>query len=125
MTRCYTLPDLFAGKMHALLFRAWKTRVKGRDWHDFEWYVRNGVKLHFGHFRQRVQQFGSSKEGELTEESFKRLLRKKIAATNLDAAKADVRPFIKDAQVMEIWSADYFSRLADMVEFDDAPPRKK
>ena len=31
MTRCLTLPDLFAGKMHALVYRAWKNRVKGRD----------------------------------------------------------------------------------------------
>jgi len=29
--RSYTLPSLFAGKMHALLFRKWKNRVKGRD----------------------------------------------------------------------------------------------
>ena len=26
--KCFSLPDLFAGKMHALLFRKWKTRVK-------------------------------------------------------------------------------------------------
>jgi predicted nucleotidyltransferase component of viral defense system len=31
MCRCYTLSDLYAGKMHALLFRNWKGRVKGRD----------------------------------------------------------------------------------------------
>ncbi|MBQ9475308.1 MAG: nucleotidyl transferase AbiEii/AbiGii toxin family protein, partial [Bacteroidales bacterium] len=36
LTRCVTLPDLFAGKMHALVFRVWKSRVKGRDWYDFE-----------------------------------------------------------------------------------------
>ena len=29
--KCYTPADLFAGKMHALLFRKWKTNVKGRD----------------------------------------------------------------------------------------------
>ena len=42
---CFTLPNLFAGKMHALLFRKWKNRVKGRDWYDMEWYIRNGVEL--------------------------------------------------------------------------------
>ena len=36
MTRCFVLPDLFAGKMHALVYRSWKNRVKGRDWYDFE-----------------------------------------------------------------------------------------
>ena len=34
MTRCITLPDLYAGKMHALIYRAWQHRVKGRDWYD-------------------------------------------------------------------------------------------
>jgi hypothetical protein len=42
---CFTLPDLFAGKMHALLFRKWKTRVKGRDWYDLEWYIKKGGNL--------------------------------------------------------------------------------
>ncbi|MFH1830554.1 MAG: nucleotidyl transferase AbiEii/AbiGii toxin family protein, partial [Pseudomonadota bacterium] len=31
--RTYALPDLFAGKMHAILCRRWKSRVKGRDWY--------------------------------------------------------------------------------------------
>lgn len=44
MTRCYALPDLYAGKMHALLFRNWKTRIKGRDWYDFESMVRYKLK---------------------------------------------------------------------------------
>lgn len=43
--RTMTLPNLYAGKMHALLFRNWITRVKGRDWFDFEWYVKNNIPL--------------------------------------------------------------------------------
>lgn len=38
--KCLILPDLFAGKMHTLLFRKWKKRVKGRDWYDMEWYIK-------------------------------------------------------------------------------------
>lgn len=52
MTRCFTLADLFAGKMHALVYRAWKNRVKGRDWYDFEWYVRNRIPLDFKHLQE-------------------------------------------------------------------------
>ena len=43
--RTMTLPNLYAGKMYALLFRNWITRVKGRDWFDFEWYVKNNIPL--------------------------------------------------------------------------------
>ena len=118
MTRCYTLPDLYAGKMHALLFRAWKNRVKGRDWYDFEWYVRNGTALNFNHFIQRCYQIGSLKEGELTKDVFKLMLKDKILKTNMEMVKNDVRPFIKNPSEMDIWSNDYFMQLADMIRFE-------
>ena len=117
MSRCYTLPDLYAGKMHALLFRAWKNRVKGRDWYDFEWYVRNNVELNFSHLCERIKQFGSLSTENLTQDNFKQLLKEKISTTNLEMVKADVRPFVKDTRAMEIWSADYFLQLADMIRF--------
>lgn len=118
MTRCYVLPDLYAGKMHALLFRSWKNRVKGRDWYDFEWYVRNNVALDFNHLCQRTYQLGSLKEGELTQDSFKQLLKEKISKTNIEMVKNDVRPFIKNAAEMDIWSNDYFMQLVDMIRFE-------
>jgi hypothetical protein len=118
MTRCYTLSDLFAGKMHALLFRQWKNRVKGRDWYDFEWYVRNNVTLNFNHLCQRTYQFASIKDGELTKDVFIKLLKDKISHTNIELVKADVMPFIKNQNEMSIWSTDYFTQLADRIHFD-------
>lgn len=118
MTRCYVLPDLYAGKMHALLFRAWKNRVKGRDWYDFEWYVRNNVALDFNHLCQRAYQLGSLKDVELTRDSFKQLLKDKIAKTDIEMVKNDVRPFIKNPSEMDIWSDDYFTQLVDMIRFE-------
>ena len=117
MTRCYTLPSLYAGKMHALLFRKWNNRVKGRDWYDFEWYVKNNVSLDFTHFCQRTQQFESVSMEQMTHESFKKLLKQKIISTNMDMVKADVKPFIKDPGQLEIWSPDYFTQLVDMIIF--------
>lgn len=114
MSRCYSLPDLYAGKMHALLFRTWKNRVKGRDWYDFEWYVRNNVPLNFDHFYQRSKQF-KSVDKELTKEDFKELLRKKISETDIEMVKNDVRPFIKKTEEMDIWSIDYFMKLVDIM----------
>lgn len=56
--RTYTLPDLFAGKMHALLCRSWQTRVKGRDWYDFLWYVSFHPELKLVHLEERMRQSG-------------------------------------------------------------------
>jgi len=118
MTRCNALPDLYAGKMHALLFRNWKFRVKGRDWYDFEWYVRNNIPLNFNHFRERTYRLGSPKIDELTKEVVKQMLKEKIAKTNIDMVKSDVRPFIRNQGEMNSWSSDYFLQLVEMIRFE-------
>ncbi|MDR2651525.1 MAG: nucleotidyl transferase AbiEii/AbiGii toxin family protein [Prevotellaceae bacterium] len=117
MVRCYTLPDLYAGKMHALLFRNWKNRVKGRDWYDFEWYVRNNISLNFAHLQQRAEQINAIAKNDFTKEMFKTLLKEHILKTDINAVKNDVRPFIKKPAEMDIWSSDYFLQLVDLIKF--------
>ena len=117
MSRCYTLPCLYAGKMHALIFRKWNNRVKGRDWYDFEWYVRNNVALDFAHFCERTRQFENPAFEQLSIESFKKLLKDKIANTNIDLVKADVKPFLKNPSEMDIGSTEYFTQLVDMIQY--------
>jgi predicted nucleotidyltransferase component of viral defense system len=62
--RAFALPDLFAGKMHAILCRRWKSRVKGRDWYDLVWYAANHPQLHLFHLEQRMRQTGDWEGGE-------------------------------------------------------------
>lgn len=115
MTRCFTLPDLFAGKVHALVYRAWKNRVKGRDWYDFEWYVRHNVPLGFAHFAERALQFNNE---VLDRESFIIRLKEKLMSANMNQVKNDVLPFVKNPHELDIWSNDYFVQLADMLRFE-------
>ena len=114
-TRTLTLPDLYAGKMHALIFRSWGNRVKGRDWYDFEWYVRNEIKLDFSHFKERALEFNGL---DITKDEFMRLLKNRLAETNIEMVKRDVRPYLIDPSEIEIWSNDYFLQLADMIKFE-------
>ena len=116
-TKCFTLPDLFAGKMHALLFRKWKGRVKGRDWFDLEWYIQKGVPLHLDHFRQRAIDSGDWTKKTMTEKQFNQLLTDKIKAISFKAVKEDIIRFIPDAKVLEIWSAEYFNDLSEKIKF--------
>lgn len=95
MAHCFTLSGLFAGKVHAFLFRNWKNRVKGRDWYDVEWYVRNGHKLDFNHLKERCVQGGHVERTDFTHEEFIKRLKTRIRETNIGMAKADVKPFIK------------------------------
>ena len=114
MTRCFTLPYLYAGKMHALVYRAWQRRVKGRDWYDFEWYVRHQIPLDYSHLQERIREFS----GEVVErETFMQLLRDKLSSTDIELVKQDVLGFIDNPRELDIWSNDYFLRLADMIVF--------
>lgn len=108
--RCFTLPDLYAGKMHALVYRGWRNRVKGRDWYDFEWYVKNRVPLHFAHLRERIREFNGD---DVSREDFEALLRQKLATTDIDMVKRDVQPFLSGPSELAIWTNDYFLRLAE------------
>jgi predicted nucleotidyltransferase component of viral defense system len=114
MTRCFTLPDLFAGKMHALLFRRFQNRVKGRDWYDFEWYIRHGISLNFAHLQARVLEFNGD---EMSRKDFIVKLKKKLIETDIHLVKNDVMPFVKNPSDLDIWSNDYFVHLVDRIKF--------
>lgn len=117
-TRCFTLPCLFAGKMHALMYRSRKNRVKGRDWFDFEWYVRRGIPLNFSHFCERVRQFASADAEGMTVERFRSELKEKLRSVSMAAVRRDVEPFVRDVHAPDIWSTDYFCALADMLRVE-------
>ncbi|MEA2042814.1 MAG: nucleotidyl transferase AbiEii/AbiGii toxin family protein [Bacteroidota bacterium] len=113
-----TLPNLYAGKMHAVLCRKWRTRVKGRDWYDFEWYVKNKAKLNLKHLKERMIESGDfEKESELNKKRFVELMNNKIDTLNIDKAIEEVKPFIKDHRVFDFWTDDYFRLLTDKVLF--------
>jgi len=103
---------LFAGKVHALLCRNWKRRVKGRDFYDFVWYLGRGIPVHLGHLQKRMEQTGHWKTGDfLTREALKSLLQDRFAAVNFEQAKDDVLPFIEDDDAVALWSEEFFVGL--------------
>jgi predicted nucleotidyltransferase component of viral defense system len=116
--KCFAISDLFAGKMHALLFRKWKDNVKGRDWYDMEWYIRKGVPLNLGHFTMRALDSGDWHNETITELEFRELLKSKIDTVNFVRIKDDIRRFIPDASVLDIWGAQYFHDLTAKLNFD-------
>ena len=113
---CFTIPDLFAGKMHALLFRKWTIRVKGRDWYDMEWYIKKGVKLNLTHFCQRAIESGDWSQESMTKNQLHDLLEAKINSIDIDRVKQDVIRFIANPQDLAIWSREYFLQMCERLE---------
>ncbi|MBA2728478.1 MAG: nucleotidyl transferase AbiEii/AbiGii toxin family protein [Parachlamydiaceae bacterium] len=115
--RTYVPEDLFAGKMHALLCRPYKVRVKGRDWYDFIWYVKKGFRLHLAHLEARMRQSGHYlSEDALTIDVFRELLEKKIIGISFHAAK-DIKRFIQDPREVDGWSTEFFLSLLPRIQF--------
>jgi hypothetical protein len=115
--RSFVLPDLFAGKMHAILCRTWKSRVKGRDWYDLIWYAANHPELHLGHLEERMRQTGHWKgDDPLTPEKFKELLGNAINKLNVEQARREVEPFVKSPENLSIWSHEFFLDVATRIK---------
>ena len=116
---CFALPSLFAGKLHALLFRKWKNRVKGRDWYDMEWYIRKGVPLNILHFLLRARETKDWNEETINKEQVLELLKDKIHSVSFDSVKDDVRKFIRNDEQLAIWNTDYFNDLIQKMKFGE------
>lgn len=116
--KCFSKPNLFAGKMHALLFRKWKNRVKGRDWYDLEWYIKKGIPLDINHFLTRAKDTNDWHKESITKEEIMELLNQKINTVSFSNIKDDVVRFIPNADVLKIWSPEYFKDLIEKLKFE-------
>ena len=107
--RAVTLESIFAGKMHALLYREWKGRVKGRDWYDWLWLVQRGASLKLSLLAAHMRHAGSLAEGEdLSRSRFEEILLQRIETVDIDSARDDMRAFAVDRAQFEGWSRELF-----------------
>lgn len=107
--RSYDKPSLFAGKMAALLARQWKTRVKGRDWYDFTFFIRKKIPLSLHHLEARLRQVGYYTDAKpLDNKALLDLVQSRIYEVDFENAKADVIRFIRNPQDLDVWSKDFF-----------------
>jgi predicted nucleotidyltransferase component of viral defense system len=115
--RAYAPSSLFAGKMHAVLCRGWGTRVKGRDWYDFVWYVGRQTPLDLVHLEARMRQSGHFEGSEpLTEEALRSRLADRIDELDVSAARADVVRFLRDDAAVAVWSKAFFHAVAGRMQ---------
>ncbi|NCB42610.1 MAG: nucleotidyl transferase AbiEii/AbiGii toxin family protein [Clostridia bacterium] len=110
----YDASSLFAGKLHAVIGRAWKSRVKGRDLYDYVFYLSKGLPFNRKHLRARLIQSGHIKDDtKFALSDIKRMLNSKFDSIDFKQAKEDIAPFIRDTHVLDIWSADFFKQISD------------
>ncbi len=115
--RAYALPDLFAGKLHAVLCRRWKTRVKGRDWYDLAWYAGRRARVRLRHLEARLRQTGDYDDASpLTKKRLRDALRKAVDALDVEQARREAARFVQDPRRLDIWSREFFHQVIERIE---------
>ena len=115
--RLYDMSSLFAGKIHACLCRNWKTRVKGRDFYDYVFFLSMGAKVNLKNLKSKlVQSNYISEDYNLTIENLKILLNERFSNVDFAQAKEDVLPFVRDKSKLELWSKDFFIEITKQLQ---------
>ena len=114
--RLYDLPSLFAGKLHAMLFRDWKSRVKGRDFYDFVWYISRRVPVNLPHLEARIIQSEEQQTERFNIDAVQALLKDRIRSVDIAAAAEDVRPFLRDPRELQLWNEEFFMQLIPQLQ---------
>jgi predicted nucleotidyltransferase component of viral defense system len=92
LTNHFTLPSLFATKIHAILFRRY---TKGRDYYDLLFYLGKKIRPNLKLFQNAAAQTHPDLEFP-TLTSVRDALRRKIEALDEKRVIADVEPFLSD-----------------------------
>lgn len=107
--RLYDMPSLFAGKIHAVLCRAWKNRIKGRDLYDYIFFLSKQALVNLKHLESRLKNSSALEKDEVfTSETLIKMLKKRFKAIDFEQAKQDVLPFISDQNKLRLWSEEFF-----------------
>lgn len=110
--RVLTLPDLLAGKLHAVLCRKWRNRSKGRDWFDMVWYAGHYPAVHLSHLESRMRQSVDYPDDKTLDiERLRAFLDEAIETVNIDQIKQDVLPFVADRRMLDLWSRAFFHEV--------------
>jgi predicted nucleotidyltransferase component of viral defense system len=111
------LPSNFALKIHALLCRPY---LKGRDWYDFNWYIKQRTQPNLPHLQAALYQYGSWKDQsiDVTSKWIVSALNEKIASINWNAAVQDVERFLNAAekQSLKLWSERFFRSKTEQLD---------
>ncbi|MCC8130336.1 MAG: nucleotidyl transferase AbiEii/AbiGii toxin family protein [Oscillospiraceae bacterium] len=110
----YDMPSLFAGKLHAVICRAWQSRTKGRDLYDYIFYLSHKTPVNERHLHQRLIDSGYMTENDpWSLDELKRILCERFDLIDYEQAKRDVEPFIRDTSSLDIWSKEFFKQITN------------
>ena len=109
--------SLFAGKIHAIICRNYKNRVKGRDYYDYLFYVSKGSSINIKYLENKLKNSGKLSSSDiLTLEKIKDLLRNRFLETNYELAVKDTINFVESNYDFSNWNKNFFISTLDYLK---------
>ena len=110
--KLYDMSSLFASKIHAILCRNWGSRVKGRDLYDYVFFLANHTTVNIELIKNKlIASNYIHVNSSFDIQALKELLIQKFEKIDYKEAKADVLPFIKDVNSLDLWDKDFFIQI--------------
>ncbi|MCI5669602.1 MAG: nucleotidyl transferase AbiEii/AbiGii toxin family protein [Bacilli bacterium] len=105
---------LFAGKIHAIICRNYKSHVKGRDYYDYLFYIGKGSCFNLHYLENKLKKTGVLTDNEkLTLDKTKELLKERFETVDYESAKEDVSNFINNKDSLKLWKKELFLSTLD------------
>lgn len=104
--RVLDLPSLFAGKISAVLLRQWKSRIKGRDFYDYLYYVGRNAKINLNYVSQNLAKAGIT--DPLSLERLKQMLADRFQTVDFKEAANEAATFLENPKEVETWDKEFF-----------------
>jgi hypothetical protein len=102
--------------MHAVLFRGWNNRVKGRDFYDLLWYLGQRIPLQLSYLEAKMIEGNQWDPGKtLTRGELVTLLKNRFEGIDFSSAAAEVAPFLRDFEEVSLWSRKLFLGAIDSI----------
>ncbi|MBP3732636.1 MAG: nucleotidyl transferase AbiEii/AbiGii toxin family protein [Bacilli bacterium] len=110
-------PTLFAGKIHAILCREYKNRIKGRDYYDYLFYCAKGTKINLEYLENKLKNSNKiSNDIKLDLPLLKKMLQERFTSVDYNLARKDVSSFITDQESLSLWSKELFLSTLDYLK---------
>ena len=111
------LSSNFSLKIHALLCRPY---LKGRDWYDFNWYVKQHILPNYAHLQAALNQHGPWQGQALTvnQDWLENALVNKITEIDWKEATEDVTRFLNTTEQhsLTLWNERFFKNKVEKIQ---------
>ena len=112
---CFDYASLFAGKIHALISRNWRERVKGRDYFDYMFYLSHDIAINLEYLKNKLSISLKTDTSSFTLSDIKELLKERFKNVDFTLIKNDIIPFVRNKNDIDNLDKEMFIASLDLL----------